>query len=597
MNRLFRTVKSILLYLIVPIVIAGSSFVNVSAEDGLTVEPVEAASVDMTNLPVVEATPEPELTYTYNEATGLWDSNAWYYDPVLGSYQPVPPVVESVSEVSPISEPAPDVAAQNDCLPEAAVEEAVLNNVDVDNTIESDATTGDASVLTNTEAGSAESGDASSIATVLNNVNSVTDLSGSNSGVATFSADVVGDVSGDIVLQPIITQALGNPITPNDTIANITNLNSITNDINLNATSGDAIVADNTKAGDALTGSADVVASIINVVNSLVVAGWSFVGSINIYGNLIGNILISPDFVPKLLASNGSTETIPKTIVVNASDTIDIINNLSLSATSGQASVLNNTQAGNAITGDAQTNLVIFNMTGHDIVASNCLLVFINVLGEWYGVIIGAPAGATAAVIGNGVESDFISAPSLNVTSANKTEIVNNITLASQSGDAAVTGNTLAGNAVSGNATASLNLANIVGSRFSLSGWFGLLFINVFGKWFGNFGIEAKSTTPVVVNPNDNTTKPVIEFVPRVETSTYAQPDSVLSAAILDTTTKTPIVQNISEPEQKVVVLGAVDEASPSVDYILMLIIAMVVLMMASILWLGIQRLREARSY
>lgn len=590
MNRLFHIAKSILLCLVVPVIIAGSSFASVSAEDELTVTPVEA-----TNSPAAEA--EPELTYTYNEATGLWDSNAWYYDPISNSYQPVPQVVETVTEVLPVSEPDSAIVDQGDGLSEPVLEETVANSVDINNTIESDATTGEASVLVNTEAGSAESGDASSTATILNNVNSVTDLNGSNNNIATFSADVVGDISGDIVLQPIITQALGNPITPNDTIANITNLNSITNDINLSANSGDATVAKNTKAGDALTGSADVVASIINVVNSMVVAGQSFIGSINIYGNFIGNILISPDFVPKLLASNGGDETAPKTIVVNSSDTIDIINNLSLNAASGQAAVLGNTQAGNAITGDAQTNIVIFNMTGHDIVASNCLLVFINVLGEWYGVIIDAPSGATAAVIGDDVESDTISAPNLNLSSDNKTEIVNNITLASQSGDALVTDNTVAGNAISGNATASLNLANIVGSRFSLSGWFGLLFINVFGKWFGNFGVEAKPTTPVVNNPSDGTTKPVIEFVPKEETSTYSRPSNVLATVISDTTTQIPIVQNVSEPEQKVAVLGAVDEASPSVDYILMLIIAMVILMMASILWLGIQRLREARSF
>lgn len=584
MNRLFHIVKPILLYLVISIIIAGSSFVRVGAEDGLT-----TLSPETTSSPVIVTEPEP--TYTYNEATGLWDSNTWYYDPVLGSYQPVLPPVEITN--------APEIESaqgQSDGLPAPVLEETVNNTVDVNNAIDSGTTTGDASVLTNTDAGSAASGNADAAATILNNVNSVTDLGGSNSSIATFSADVVGDVSGDIVLQPIISQAIANPITATDTVEKLTNLNSITNNINLSANSGDALVENNTKAGDATTGSADTIANVINIVNSMVVAGQSFIGAINIYGNFIGNILISPDFVPRLLASNSGLETSPKAVIVNASDTIDIINNLSLSAISGQALLAGNTQAGNAITGDALTNIVIFNMTGHSIIASNCLLVFINVLGEWYGVIVDAPVGATAAIIGGNVESDTVSMPNLNATIDNKVEIENNITLKSQSGDASVLDNTVAGNAKSGNATASVNLANIVGSRFSLSGWFGLLFINVFGKWFGDFGVEAKPTTPVINNVENSTVEPVIKFVSKESSVADFKPSNVLASTDSDIATQMPIAQTVSEPESKGAVLAAIDKkVSSSIDYILILIITMVVLIISSMSWLGIQRFRIMR--
>src|SRR5690606_32678556 len=59
-----------------------------------------------------------------------------------------------------------------------------------------------------------------------------------------------------------------------------------------------------------------------------------------------------------------------------------------------------------------------------------------------------------------------------------------------QSGDASVTGNTAAGDAQSGDATASVNIANISNSTFSLSDWLGVLFINVFGTWNGSFGVD-----------------------------------------------------------------------------------------------------------
>ncbi len=584
MNRLFRIVKPILLYLAVPIVIAGISFTSVGAEGETT-----AASLGTSSPSIVEA--EPELTYTYNEATGLWDSNAWHYDPVLGSYQPVVPVSETADEVLPAVEPWL-ASNQDDGSPEPILEETANNVADINNTIESGATTGDASVLANTEAGSAESGDASSTATVLNNINSVTDLSGSGGSVATFSADIVGNVSGDIVLQPIISQAFANPTAPNETVTNLTTLNSITNDINLNANSGDATVEKNTKAGDALTGSAETVANIINVVNSMVVAGQSFIGAINIYGNFIGNILISPDFIPQLLASNSGNDS----VLINASDTVDIINNLSLNATSGRALIDNNTQAGNAVTGNALTNVEIFNMTSHDIIASNCLLVFINVLGEWYGIIVDAPVGATAAMIGSGIESNNVSMPNVDSSTDTKVEIINNITLNSQSGDASVLDNTIAGNAVSGDATASVNLANIVGSRFSLSGWFGLLFINVFGKWFGNFGIEEKSTTPIINDSNGGVAESVIEFVPKENNLVDYQTSNIFVTTVSDDAEQISVIENISDSETKGSVLSVIDERpSAPIDYIFILIIAMLIMMVLSILWLGIQRIREMR--
>lgn len=577
MNRFFQIVKLVLFCLLLQVAISAIYFTNVGAEDGL---------VEANNSSLLESEPEP--VYTYNETTGLWDSNMWYYDPVSESYQPA-----QVSNNVINSQVEDDLGSnfateQDESLSEFASEENIDNNIGVNNTIESDATTGDALVSTNTEAGSALSGDADSTATVLNNVNTVTSLNGAN-GVATFSADVVGDVSGDIVLQPIVSQTLDNPITPIDTTTNLTNVTGITNNINLNADSGDATVMKNTKAGDAVTGSAETVANIINIVNSMVVAGQSFIGAINIYGNFIGDILISPDFVPQILASNNGDDINPQSIIVNNDDTTKIINNLSLSATSGQALVAGNSQAGSAISGDALTNIVIFNMTGREIIANNCLLLFINVLGEWYGVIVDAPIGSTAAIIGNDVESNAVYSPNIDASINNEVEITNNIALSSQSGDASVVGNTLAGSAITGDATASVNLANIVGSRFSLSGWFGILFINVFGKWFGNFGVEI---VPPAVVVDDDVVSPVIDFIPNNN-----QAASYQSARVLGITRTSDDMQAIGAENEATevaptgIVLGASDnEISSSIDYVWMLLFVVVVLITILMSWLEIYK-------
>jgi hypothetical protein len=153
---------------------------------------------------------------------------------------------------------------------------------------------------------------------------------------------------------------------------------------------------------------------------------------------------------------------------------------------------------------------VIFNLSGHEIVAKDSLLVFVNVLGKWVGVIVDAPVGATAAALGSGVTTNSTTLPDLAIVSSNNNLITNNINLSSTSGNATVAANTFAGNAVSGNATASANIANITGSQFGLTGWFGVLFINVFGNWYGSFGINTPYGNPAVNKEKMR----AIEFIP-----------------------------------------------------------------------------------
>jgi len=49
----------------------------------------------------------------------------------------------------------------------------------------------------------------------------------------------------------------------------------------------------NTTAGSATTGDAAAIANIVNVINSIIGAGQSFIGTININGNLDGEILLT----------------------------------------------------------------------------------------------------------------------------------------------------------------------------------------------------------------------------------------------------------------------------------------------------------------
>ncbi|HET9098325.1 MAG TPA: hypothetical protein VFN51_01790, partial [Candidatus Saccharimonadales bacterium] len=162
-----------------------------------------------------------------------------------------------------------------------------------------------------------------------------------------------------------------------------------------------------------------------------------------------------------------------------------------------------NTTAGSATSGSAKTSVTAFNLTGSNIIGSNDILVFVNVTGTWVGLIMNAPPGTSAAEFGGGITTTGPNSTNASNTTVNNNSTINNvnhdqinnsISTTARSGNATVSDNNNAGNALSGNADNAINLANIENSSINLTGWFGILFINVFGSWHGNFGISPAAT-------------------------------------------------------------------------------------------------------
>lgn len=460
------------------------------------------AVVMVGTMPMVAfAADEPE-TYTYDEASGRWNGTKWVYDPATNVYVPAPPAQKPKDAPVASDNDSDKVANQSPAGGNSTVNDTVNadaatyidNDTKVNNGVKSDSKTGDAGVSSNTKAGDAKSGQADADALIINSVHSTVD--GETSGVAFFTMDINGDVTGDITIGPAIGNAEVNKNIDLNSKTNVDNNTVLTNDVELKAKSGNATIDKNTEAGSATSGDANAVANVLNLINTVIAANKSFVGTINIHGNLNGDILVSPEFIPQLLASNKvSTTEIDMPLSLNLNNDQNIINNVNLNATTGDATVKDNTGAGSAKTGTAQTKLTVLNLTGHKVDAKNSLLVFVNVLGKWVGMIVDAP-GATSAAIGSGVTNHDINV-SDTTNISNKSRIINNLDLSAESGDAAVTSNTKAGDATSGDATASANIANIDTSEFNLTGWFGVLFINVFGTWVGSFGVNTEAGTVV----------------------------------------------------------------------------------------------------
>jgi hypothetical protein len=369
------------------------------------------------------------------------------------------------------------------------------NTAQVDNTLKSGAQSGNATVSNNNVGGSATTGNASGVATLVNAIASATNLG--SGGLQTFTLNLNGTQNGNVVLNP--NQLLGGSLI--DPVSNSgqnnvggQNNSTINNNVNLSATSGNATVSNNRKAGNATTGNATTEADIVNLIESLITDKKAFLGVININGTLNGNILLPASVINQLLKGQGGLSSSN----LNAANNITVNNNVSLSAQSGTASDINNAHGGNATSGNATTKLNIYNLLNSQIVGGNVLLVFVNVMGNWYGLLMNAPAGTTSAALGGGISQysqGDTSVPASQIFGVNNETINNNVTLASKTGNATVSGNHRGGNATTGNATAIADIVNILGAQINLSGWLGILIINVFGTWNGSLEIQQPTTT------------------------------------------------------------------------------------------------------
>jgi hypothetical protein len=233
----------------------------------------------------------------------------------------------------------------------------------------------------NTLAGDATSGDTLVQANMLNVIQSTIGTSGTSPNL--FVANIQGDYVGDIIINPTsLISGVGGSASQDNLDVTVAQDFTLNNNVDLVAQSGDATVSRNTEAGDATSGDATALANIINVINSSIAAGQSFIGILNIEGNYEGDVLVAQDVIDELIAAN-----VPTTELCMCGDnqfTADIDNNLTINsditadATSGSANVLKNTSAGDATSGNADTSVTVFNLTGQNFIADNAMLVFVN---------------------------------------------------------------------------------------------------------------------------------------------------------------------------------------------------------------------------
>lgn len=459
--------------------------------------------------------PGSEPTYKCDESVWRWQKTQWQYVASDSTYVQNTFYVDTVpSGYGTCSPPAPSAVTeqpggtQSGSAADPSTQGSAGNTsgstnpggtstANLANNITSGATTGSASATQNTEAGDIASGNALAAATIVNVVNSAGTAA---APVATFTRNINGDVNGNIVISLADLQPSNVDLNSTNNTSVASSSGTIVNNLNVNANSGDATASANTKVGNVTSGSAAAMVGVVNMLNSMVSAGQSFIGTINVNGNLNGDILMPAQFLSNLKASGA-----PSTNVVissgdltnlNSSSATQIINQVNSAAASGSVDSTRNTSSGDATSGSASTKVEVFNLTGQQIVGSNGLLVFVNVMGKWVGLIVGAPSGASAALLGGTMTPISPGGGAIATTSTNAT-ITNNINVKARSGGVSSTSNTMAGDATSGSAATAVNIANFVNNSISFGGWFGILFINVLGNWNGNFGELPVASQPV----------------------------------------------------------------------------------------------------
>jgi len=438
------------------------------------------------------------------------------------------------------STPAPLSTSSSSTSPTTTTE--VTSSNTINNTVSSSATSGNATGSTNTEVGAITTGNATATVTLINTLLANLQLGNGNSQPILFTYNVHGTLDGNLLIDPEVLAASSpqngsESINPDPIALSAESHATITNDLTLSAASGTATAHQNTTAGDVTSGSATALVNAINIINSSIAADKSFIGMINIYGDLDGDILLPYGFVSQILAAQnaaGNPQSQSTTTTHDANATV--INNVNASANSGNTNVHANTITGTITSGGATTNVTILDLTTQEIVGTNALLVFVNVMGSWIGLLLDAPVGTTSAALGNGGGG---TSNATDTSLSSDLTIENTINVSAGSGNANATENTSVGNVHTGSAHAGVNLLNIINSSVSLSNWFGVLFINVFGTWTGDFAIAPESTQPPAVptpaeqpttpQPSSNPA-PLISFAPR-STSSNTRLSSVLSAS------------------------------------------------------------------
>ncbi|HVT01097.1 MAG TPA: hypothetical protein VHE53_02565, partial [Patescibacteria group bacterium] len=232
------------------------------------------------------------------------------------------------------------------------------------------------------------------------------------------------------------------------------------------------------------TGNSYSVMSLLNQVNFTVIGSEIHIVTINIFGDLTGNIILPEYSALEACSSCGMS--------VSQTNIATVDNNITSVANSGNNDI--NAASTSAITtGDSQSAVNVTNLINMNIIGMLLYNLQINVFGKWDGNFLGignifgqyGPGDLWFNYASSGAGSGCQSCVG-DVNSYNEAHVVNNLGSVSNSGDNNIDSATN-GSIKTGNAFSAISLTNFINTNFINSiGFFG--FINIFGNLTGNIG-------------------------------------------------------------------------------------------------------------
>ncbi len=379
------------------------------------------------------------------------------------------------------------------------------------------------------------------------------------SGVQLAEFNVVDNLRGDLVLNFDANCTAGCGTGPSSA-SNTNNGQNSKNNALINQIGNNALVQNNTgEVGSNLTLAADsghnngngntlgdttIQTGVASTAGNLLtflnnnLAGKVIFGTVNIIGNLIGDIILPGSIMSCDSCGNGVTASNvnngagsgnaskiqqSKNSTSTQANLADIQNNLNLSATTGSNNTSGNTGGDSTIqTGKADVKAQGLNIVNTNLDGGNMWLVLVNKAGTWIGKILGSAGGSnfagsagtefttdangnvTATNFGNGQNSNnnstVSSANSSTTSQQNSAKIVNNLNLTANSGGNSASGNTAGNSSITTqDAKVIANLVNFVNNN--IKGKLVVTMVNIFGSWTGDFIAPGQHKQSALVSP------------------------------------------------------------------------------------------------
>lgn len=264
----------------------------------------------------------------------------------------------------------------------------------VENNIEQFVNTGNNTIDSGEGLSNITTGDAYSVVTVLNNVN--TNII--NSKIYLITINIFTDFEGDIIL-PELDAGDGVGCCAND--LEIENKVSLTNNIASLSNTGDNTVQSN-EAGEINTGNSESVVNVVNLVNTNYVNVVFKNLTIQTFGTWLGDFLGWGDIDQNTsdnieIHKNYSQSTVNDNGCIYCSNPLDLKNYASVSnnivsdANTGGNNV-SGSRTGQITTGDSYSAVSVFNLINSNFVNSTGFIGFINIFGNLIGDIGGVEA-------------------------------------------------------------------------------------------------------------------------------------------------------------------------------------------------------------